>query len=147
MIVVTRTAAETEDVAAELGARLRPGDLVVLTGDLGAGKTTFAKGIARGLGVRDVVINLACNMGGMGFIENNKGLCMISVLINTHLLLAAREQGGVKRFFYASSACVYNGTKHVPVLVSEDMVGMKLGEFAPTRYFPGHAADKKAKRK
>jgi nucleoside-diphosphate-sugar epimerase len=49
-------------------------------------------------------------MGGMGFIENNKGLCMISVLINTHLLLAAREYG-VKRFFYASSACVYNGEK------------------------------------
>ena len=42
---------------------------------------------------------------------------------------------------------VYNGQKHVPVLISEDMVGMKLGEFAPTRYFPGHAADKKAKRK
>jgi nucleoside-diphosphate-sugar epimerase len=58
----------------------------------------------------DVVWNLACNMGGMGFIENNKGLCMISVLINTHLLLAAREFG-VKRFFYASSACVYNGEK------------------------------------
>ena len=42
---------------------------------------------------------------------------------------------------------VHNGQKHVPVLVSEDMVGMKLGEFAPTRYFPGHAADKKTKRK
>ncbi len=42
---------------------------------------------------------------------------------------------------------VYNGQKHVPVSVNEDMVGMKLGEFAPTRYFPGHAADKKAKRK
>jgi small subunit ribosomal protein S19 len=42
---------------------------------------------------------------------------------------------------------VHNGQKHVPVLVSEDMVGMKLGEFAPTRSFPGHAADKKAKRK
>jgi small subunit ribosomal protein S19 len=42
---------------------------------------------------------------------------------------------------------VYNGHKHVPVLISEDMVGMKLGEFAPTRNFPGHAADKKAKRK
>ena len=42
---------------------------------------------------------------------------------------------------------VYNGTKHIPVLVSEDMVGMKLGEFSPTRSFPGHAADKKAKRK
>ncbi|WP_269713716.1 30S ribosomal protein S19 [Caulobacter sp. NIBR2454] len=42
---------------------------------------------------------------------------------------------------------VYNGLKHVPVLVSEDMVGMKFGEFSPTRSFPGHAADKKAKRK
>ena len=42
---------------------------------------------------------------------------------------------------------VNNGQKHIPVLVSEDMVGMKLGEFAPTRSFPGHAADKKAKRK
>lgn len=42
---------------------------------------------------------------------------------------------------------VYNGQKHVPVLVSEDMVGHKLGEFSPTRTFYGHAADKKAKRK
>src|SRR3546814_18617312 len=41
---------------------------------------------------------------------------------------------------------VYNGRKHVPVSVNEDMVGHKLGEFAPTRYFPGHAADKKGKR-
>ena len=42
---------------------------------------------------------------------------------------------------------VYNGQKHVPVLVSEDMVGHKFGEFSPTRTFYGHAADKKAKRK
>ncbi len=42
---------------------------------------------------------------------------------------------------------VYNGQKHVPVLVSEDMIGMKFGEFSPTRTFYGHAADKKAKRK
>ena len=41
---------------------------------------------------------------------------------------------------------VYNGRKFVPVSVNEDMVGHKLGEFAPTRYFPGHAADKKGKR-
>jgi GDP-D-mannose 3', 5'-epimerase len=58
----------------------------------------------------DVVFNLAADMGGMGFIENNKALCMLSVLINTHLLLASRD-AGVKRFFYASSACVYNGEK------------------------------------
>lgn len=58
----------------------------------------------------DSVYNLACDMGGMGFIENNKALCMISVLINTHLLMAARDEG-VGRFFYASSACVYNADK------------------------------------
>jgi GDP-D-mannose 3', 5'-epimerase len=57
-----------------------------------------------------VVFNLAADMGGMGFIENNKALCMLSVLINTHLLLAARE-AGVERFFFSSSACVYNGDK------------------------------------
>jgi nucleoside-diphosphate-sugar epimerase len=58
----------------------------------------------------DVVYNLACDMGGMGFIENNKALCMISVLINTHLLMTARDLG-VKRYFYASSACVYAADK------------------------------------
>ena len=41
---------------------------------------------------------------------------------------------------------VYNGMKFIPVSVNEDMVGHKLGEFAPTRNFPGHAADKKGKR-
>ena len=54
------------------------------------------------------VYNLAANMGGMGFIENNKALCMLSVLINTHMLQSAQEFG-VKKFFYSSSACVYNG--------------------------------------
>ena len=56
------------------------------------------------------IYNLAADMGGMGFIENNKALCMLSVLINTHLLLAAKE-AGTERFFYASSACVYNADK------------------------------------
>ena len=41
---------------------------------------------------------------------------------------------------------VYNGHKHIPVLVSEDMIGHKFGEFAPTRTYYGHAADKKARR-
>ena len=49
-------------------------------------------------------------MGGMGFIENNKAACMLSVLTNTHLLVAAKNNG-VSRFFFASSACVYNTQK------------------------------------
>ena len=57
-----------------------------------------------------IVYNLAADMGGMGFIENNRGLCMLTVLINTHLLMAAKKFG-VQRFFYASSACVYNADK------------------------------------
>ena len=55
----------------------------------------------------DGVINMACNMGGMGFIENNKALCMLSVLVNTHMLMACKEFG-VKKYFFSSSACAYN---------------------------------------
>ena len=58
----------------------------------------------------EVVYNLAADMGGMGFIENNKALCMLSVLISTHMLEAARLTG-VQRFFYSSSACVYAAGK------------------------------------
>jgi nucleoside-diphosphate-sugar epimerase len=72
----------------------------------------------------DWIYNLAADMGGMGFIELNKGLCMLSVLINTHLLMAARKCGGVGRFFYASSACVYNASKqtdpNITALAEED---------------------------
>lgn len=57
-----------------------------------------------------LIYNLAADMGGMGFIENNKAACMLSVLINTHLLMAAKESES-QLFFYASSACVYNGSK------------------------------------
>jgi len=71
----------------------------------------------------DVVFNLAADMGGMGFIENNKALCMLSVLINTHLLMAARA-AGIQRYFFASSACVYNSAKqadpNVTALREED---------------------------
>jgi nucleoside-diphosphate-sugar epimerase len=70
-----------------------------------------------------IVYNLAADMGGMGFIENNRCLCMLSVLINTHLLMAAK-QCGAQRFFYASSACVYNADKqrdpNVTALKEED---------------------------
>jgi GDP-D-mannose 3',5'-epimerase len=58
----------------------------------------------------DAVFQLAADMGGMGFIEKNKALCMLSVLVNTHMLMAARDSG-VERFFYSSSACVYNTEK------------------------------------
>src|SRR5579864_1428462 len=54
----------------------------------------------------NAVFQLAADMGGMGFIENNKALCMLSVLTTTHMLMAAREAGS-KRLFYSSSACVY----------------------------------------
>ena len=56
------------------------------------------------------VYNLAADMGGMGFIENNKALCMLSVLESTNMLVAARD-AGTERFFYSSSACVYAADK------------------------------------
>ncbi len=67
--------------------------------------------------------NLAADMGGMGYIENNKANCMLSVLINTHLLRAALRHD-IGRFFYASSACVYAADKQraadVTALKEED---------------------------
>lgn len=69
------------------------------------------------------IYNFAANMGGMGFIEHNKALCMLSVLINTHMLQAA-QKFGVCRYFYSSSACVYNADKQkafeAPSLKEED---------------------------
>ena len=64
----------------------------------------------------DEIYNLAADMGGMGFIENNKAACMLTVLINTHLLMAAKING-VSRYFFASSACVYNADKQNKSLI------------------------------
>jgi len=63
------------------------------------------------------IYNLACDMGGMGFIETHKAECMLSVLINTHLLMAARD-AGVRRYFFASSACVYAADKQTDPAVT-----------------------------
>jgi len=60
------------------------------------------------------IYNFACDMGGMGFIEKNRALCMLSVLINTHMLQAAHSHG-VQRYFFSSSACVYNAQKQQDV--------------------------------
>ena len=65
----------------------------------------------------DFVFNMACNMGGMGFIENNKAECMLSVLINTNLLRSCIERK-VKKYFFSSSACAYNTSKQQKTFVS-----------------------------
>ena len=83
------------------------------------------------------VFNLAADMGGMGFIENNKAACMISVLINTHLLIASRECG-IERFFYASSACVYNGEKQT----DPDNPGLKESDAYPALAEDGYGWEK-----
>ena len=87
-------------------------------------------------GVQEV-FNLACDMGGMGFIENNKAACMLSVLINTHLLMAA-HQHGVERYFYASSACVYNASKQTRA----DVVALKEADAYPAMPEDGYGWEK-----
>ncbi|HBE41772.1 MAG TPA: NAD-dependent dehydratase [Bacteroidales bacterium] len=83
------------------------------------------------------VFNLAADMGGMGFIENNKAACMISVLINTHLLIASRDCG-IERYFYASSACVYNGDKQT----DPDNPGLKESDAYPALAEDGYGWEK-----
>jgi len=85
----------------------------------------------------DVVFQLAADMGGMGFIENNRALCMLSVLINTHMLLAAKDQG-VERFFYSSSACVYNGEKQA----TPDVIALKEEDAYPALPEDGYGWEK-----
>ncbi len=83
------------------------------------------------------VYNLAADMGGMGFIENNRALCMLSVLINTHLLMAAKKHG-VKRFFYASSACVYAADKQT----NADVIALKEADAYPAMPEDGYGWEK-----
>ncbi len=83
------------------------------------------------------VYNLAADMGGMGFIETHKAECMLSVLINTHLLMAARD-AGVERYFYASSACVYNGDKQKEA----DIVALKEADAYPALPEDGYGWEK-----
>jgi nucleoside-diphosphate-sugar epimerase len=83
------------------------------------------------------VYNLAADMGGMGFIENNRALCMLSVLINTHLLQAALE-ARTQRYFYASSACVYNADKQK----SADVVPLKEADAYPALPEDGYGWEK-----
>jgi nucleoside-diphosphate-sugar epimerase len=84
-----------------------------------------------------VVFQLAADMGGMGFIENNKAMCMLSVLISTHMLMAARDRG-VERLFYSSSACVYNGDKQT----SPDVVALKEEDAYPALPEDGYGWEK-----
>ncbi|MCC7145208.1 MAG: NAD-dependent epimerase/dehydratase family protein [Phycisphaeraceae bacterium] len=80
---------------------------------------------------------LAADMGGMGFIETHKAACMLTVLISTHMLVAARDCG-VKRFFYSSSACVYNADKQK----SEDVIPLKEADAYPAMPEDGYGWEK-----
>ncbi|MFZ5806607.1 MAG: NAD-dependent epimerase/dehydratase family protein [Verrucomicrobiota bacterium] len=83
------------------------------------------------------IYNLAADMGGMGFIENNKALCMLSSLINTHLLIAARK-AVAERFFYSSSACVYAAGKQIDPSIS----GLKESDAYPAMPEDGYGWEK-----
>ena len=85
----------------------------------------------------DYVFNMACNMGGMGFIENNKAECMQSVLINTNLLISCKEDS-VKRYFFSSSACAYNKTKQQNVFIE----GLKEDDAYPADPEDGYGWEK-----
>src|SRR5256885_1945902 len=83
------------------------------------------------------VYNLAADMGGMGFIENNKALCMLSVLTNTHLLTVARDVG-VQRYFFSSSACVYAADKQT----SPDLTALREEDAYPAMPEDGYGWEK-----
>lgn len=83
------------------------------------------------------VYNLAADMGGMGFIETHKAECMLSVLINTHLLMASRD-AEVERYFFSSSACVYNAEKQLDA----DVTALKEEDAYPAMAEDGYGWEK-----
>src|SRR6516165_9090430 len=85
----------------------------------------------------DTVYNLAADMGGMGFIETHKAECTLSVLINTHMLMAARD-ARVGRFFFSSSACVYAADKQV----NADVTALKESDAYPAMPEDGYGWEK-----
>lgn len=85
----------------------------------------------------DIVYNLAADMGGMGFIETHKTDCMLSVLISTHMLQAAQQQG-VKSFFYSSSACVYAADKQT----DPNVTALKEADAYPAEAEDGYGWEK-----
>jgi len=85
----------------------------------------------------DGVMNMACNMGGMGFIENNKAECMLSVLVNTHMLMACKENK-VKKYFFSSSACAYNKD----LQDKPDISGLKESDAYPANPEDGYGWEK-----
>ncbi len=85
----------------------------------------------------DYIFNMACNMGGMGFIENNKAECMLSVLINTNLLRASVENN-VSKYLFSSSACVYNAQKQKETFVP----GLKESDAYPAEPEDGYGWEK-----
>ena len=85
----------------------------------------------------DYVFNMACNMGGMGFIENNKAECMQSVLINTNLLIACKEDK-IEKYFFSSSACAYNKTMQQSVFID----GLKEEDAYPANPEDGYGWEK-----
>ena len=85
----------------------------------------------------DYIFNFACNMGGMGFIENNKAECMLSVLVNTNLLRSA-VKNNCKKFFFSSSACVYNGSKQNKTFID----GLKETDAYPAEPEDGYGWEK-----
>ncbi|GGW44131.1 NAD-dependent dehydratase [Streptomyces lucensis JCM 4490] len=83
------------------------------------------------------VYMLAADMGGMGFIENNKAACMMSVLTSTHMLQAAHE-AGVERYFYSSSACVYAAGKQT----DPDVTALREEDAYPAQPEDGYGWEK-----
>jgi GDP-D-mannose 3',5'-epimerase len=98
---------------------------------------SVAENCERAVAGVDTVFNLAADMGGMGFIENNKALCMLSVLASTHMLVAARD-ADVERFFYSSSACVYAADKQVDT----DVMPLREEDAYPAQAEDGYGWEK-----
>ncbi len=136
----THTPEETEMLGEQIGRALKPGTVVALIGELGAGKTTLTKGIARGLGVTDLVHSPTFTL-----IHEHKG----RIPVYHFDLYRLETQGemediGYEGYFYGDGVAVIEWAEKIPAIIPEDRLEIRISEDDSRRRFDLQATGPKS---
>ncbi|MBA4544432.1 MULTISPECIES: tRNA (adenosine(37)-N6)-threonylcarbamoyltransferase complex ATPase subunit type 1 TsaE [Thermoactinomyces] len=119
-IIVTRGEKETKELAAKLASFLKPGDVLALEGDLGAGKTTFAKGLAGGLGIQEPVDSPTFTI-----IKEYEGKLPFYHM-DVYRIEEPEEELGLEEYFYGDGICLVEWASQVKPLLPEETLWLSI---------------------
>lgn len=119
-VIVTRQEKETKELAAKLAATLKPGDVLALEGDLGAGKTTFAKGLAKGLGIAEPIDSPTFTI-----IKEYEGKFPFYHM-DVYRIEEPEEELGLEEYFFGDGICLVEWASHVKPLLPEETLWLSI---------------------